>query len=135
MSEEIQRVAVAVVEHNGRYLVGTRAKGKALAGYAEFPGGKCLPDEDSAACAVRECREETGLQAIAVRLVHACRHSYLHGTLDIEFWLCRPDVTGGPLVVQSGYEWTTAEALKSLRFPEANHPVIEQITARPPSAS
>jgi 8-oxo-dGTP diphosphatase len=135
MAEEIQRVAVAVVEHDGRYLVGTRAKGQVLAGYAEFPGGKCLPDEDPAACAVRECREESGLDVTASRLLHACRQSYPHGTLEIEFWLCYPARADGRPAVQAGYEWTAAEALKSLRFPEANHPVIEQITTRPPSAS
>ena len=37
---EPTEIAVAVVEHAGRYLIGLRPAGEALAGYWEFPGGK-----------------------------------------------------------------------------------------------
>jgi 8-oxo-dGTP diphosphatase len=134
MGQTIQRVGIAVVEHDGRYLVGTRRINDVLGGHAEFPGGKCLPNESAAACAVRECLEETGLAVTAMRLMHACRHTYPHGPLDLEFWLCQPDAPK-ETVAGSGYEWLTAKALKSLPFPEANRSVIEQIVTRSPSAS
>ena len=51
-----KRIGIAVVEHEGRYLVGTRGPDGPLAGYAEFPGGKCLPDELPEMCAIRECQ-------------------------------------------------------------------------------
>jgi 8-oxo-dGTP diphosphatase len=133
MGDSVQRVAVAVVEHGGAYLVGTRRPGEVLAGQAEFPGGKCLPDEASADCAVRECREETGLPVVAVSRLYACRHTYAHGTLDLEFWLCRPATDS--TAVGGGYEWLSAQALKSLRFPEANRPVIDRLAAGEQSAS
>ena len=38
-------VAVAVVEHASKVLVGRRPAGKPLAGLWEFPGGKVLPGE------------------------------------------------------------------------------------------
>src|SRR4051812_45737032 len=98
MPIEIQRVAIAVVEHDARFLVGRRSPDEVLAGRAAFPGGKCLPNEESSACAVRECREETGLSVSPIRRLHAARHAYPHGTLDLEFWLCRPESTEVPAI-------------------------------------
>ena len=129
MADVVKRVAVAVVEQGGRYLVGTRKPGEALAGQAEFPGGKCLPDEDFAACAVRECREETGLDVVALRRLYACRHTYGHGTLDLEFWLCRPAAAENTGVVGGGFEWVPGQSLKTLHFPDANRPVIVLLSA------
>jgi 8-oxo-dGTP diphosphatase len=134
MAEEVQHVAIAVVEHAGRYLVGTRRPGEPLAGWAEFPGGKCLSDEESSAAAVRECREETGLEVIPLRRLYACRHRYDYGTLDLEFWLCRPALLEISGRVSGGFEWMPAQSLKSLHFPEANRPVIALLTAGVESA-
>lgn len=133
MADSVQRVAIAVVEHGGAYLVGTRGSGDLLAGYAEFPGGKCRPNEESAACAVRECHEETGLAVVAVSRLYFCRHTYPHGTLDLEFWLCRPATAS--MEVGGGYAWLSAQALKSLQFPEANRPLIDRLAAGNHSAS
>jgi 8-oxo-dGTP diphosphatase len=132
--DSIERVAIAVVEHERRYLVGTRGPDQPLSGRAEFPGGRCLPGEGGGACAVRECREETGLAVTAVRLLHQGRHAYPHGTLDLEFWLCR--LEPGERGDRSGgrFEWVPAEALKALDFPEANRPVLEILTAGSRSA-
>jgi 8-oxo-dGTP diphosphatase len=133
--EPRERVAIAVVEHAGRYLVGTRRADQALAGRAEFPGGRCLSGEEGSACAVRECREETGLAVIAVRQLVACRHTYPHGALDLEFWLCRPAADQDVDPVAGGFRWVLAESLKSLDFPEANRAVQEILSAGPQSAS
>jgi 8-oxo-dGTP diphosphatase len=131
MADDVARVAIAVVEHSGYYLVGTRKPGEVLAGHAEFPGGKCLPGEEAATCAIRECREETGLTVVAVRRLSACRHTYAHGSLDLEFWHCLPEQTIVDLTqpVENGFRWVPAQALKSLHFPAANEPVIRLLTA------
>lgn len=135
MEESIQRVAIAVVQHEGEYLVGTRRPDEVLGGHAEFPGGKCHPHEESAACAIRECREETGLDVIAVRRLYACRHRYAHGTLDLEFWLCKPTYPESASTIAGNYRWVPTQALQSLPFPDANQPVLKLLAADPPSAS
>src|SRR4051812_46830278 len=66
-NEKSTLVAIAVVEHDGKSLVGERPAGVALAGFAEFPGGKVEPGESPEAAAVRECIEESGLQVEIVR--------------------------------------------------------------------
>ena len=49
MAPKLVRVGIAVVEHNKRYLVGVRGPTGPLAGYDEFPGGKCIANETAAA--------------------------------------------------------------------------------------
>jgi 8-oxo-dGTP diphosphatase len=133
--EPTERVSIAVVEHAGAYLVGTRRPDQPLAGRSEFPGGRCLPGEESSACAVRECREETGLAVTAVRKLCECRHAYSHGTLELEFWLCRlgPGENGDGAT--GGFGWVPSESLQSLDFPEANRPVLEILAAGERTAS
>ena len=47
-------IAVAVVEHDDRFLVGQRPAGKPLAGYWEFPGGRVEEGESPQQAAIRE---------------------------------------------------------------------------------
>ncbi|MEZ6046009.1 MAG: alcohol dehydrogenase catalytic domain-containing protein [Planctomycetaceae bacterium] len=83
------RIGVAIVEQDGKFLVGVRQPTQTLAGKAEFPGGKCLPEESAAACAVRETAEETGLDVIAEELLYQIEHRYSHDVVALQFWLCR----------------------------------------------
>ena len=60
-SDSVTRIGIAVVESNGKFLIGVRSPDGPLPGFHEFPGGKLHPGETPEACAVRECLEETGL--------------------------------------------------------------------------
>lgn len=124
MSLPVLRVGIAVVVHQGQLLIGIRPPGKPLAGYSEFPGGKCEGDEPSDVCAVRECQEETGLRIETVEHVLQHRFHYGHGKLDLGFWLCRI-VPGTGADPQHGFRWISLDELFSLRFPEANAPLLD----------
>ena len=126
----VKVIGVAVVEHDGRYLVGVRGAEGPLAGYAEFPGGKCLDGESPRACAERECLEETGLRVVARELLLRRRYDYLHGAVDLHFWLCTPLEAADISERHNGYQWIAALELGALRFPEANAPLIELLRAR-----
>lgn len=125
-----ERIGIAVVEHQGRYLIGFRPEGCPLAGYAEFPGGKCHPDETPGRCALRECLEETGLEVQVIDLLMHRLFTYPHGTFDLHFWLCRPTAKAVVADAHKGYRWVPANELKSLKFSEANGPLIE-VLAKP----
>jgi 8-oxo-dGTP diphosphatase len=124
--EKPTRVAIAIIEHEGRFLVGVRPAGVPLAGLAEFPGGKVHDGETAAAAAVRECREETGLQIVVDREFFSTTHRYDHGLLDIEFFLCRL-AAGERSSPISPFRWVTADELAILEFPAANSPVTKML--------
>ena len=124
------QVGIAVVEHDGYYLIGIRGSLQSLAGRTEFPGGKCHPGESPDDCAVRECLEETGLAVIPIRKLFETRFRYPHGFVELFFWLCRP---ARPEIVRedhAGYRWVPADQLADLPFPEANKTVV-QILSQP----
>lgn len=120
-----KRIGIAVVEHAGRFLVGTRGPEGPLAGYAEFPGGKCLPQESAWDCARRECFEEAQVDVVEDRLLLRCEFQYPHAVVDLSFFLCHPADESLIREDHQGFHWVPASDLAKLRFPEANFKVIE----------
>jgi len=59
------RVVAAVIEREGRYLVGQRPHDKRHGGLWEFPGGKLDPGETLAEAAARELHEELAVEVAA----------------------------------------------------------------------
>jgi 8-oxo-dGTP diphosphatase len=117
-------IAIAVVEASGQYLVGQRP-GVALAGLWEFPGGKVESGEVAAAAAVRECREETGLDVRVLDEYPTHRQDYPHGQLELHFFACRPvDAQQEPALP---YRWVEKDELNRLQFPEGNRDLIQHL--------
>ena len=112
------RIAIAVVEHEGRYLIGRRPEGVPLAGLWEFPGGKIQPGETAEAAAARECLEETGLEVEVGDPYPAVVHQYSHGKVALEFFACRPLETRQ--TPKDPFRWVLAAELSDYQFPEAN---------------
>lgn len=125
-------VGIAVVAYRGHYLVGLRGDESSLPGLSEFPGGKCRPAEEPAACAVRECAEETGVAVTAVEQFYETIFDYAHGRLQLHFWRCRPVTPPLLTSVHRGYRWMPVERLSECDFPEANAPVIAMLQSISP---
>lgn len=129
---EPTQIGIAIVFHNGCILTGIRGESLDLAEFAEFPGGKCETLESPAACAVRECLEETGLHVVTEECIEQTRFKYEHATVDLHFWLCRPDSTASEstLKLRNDFVWTPVEKLRELTFPPANAGVLEKLSSR-----
>ncbi len=130
MPPKLVRVGIAVVEHSDRYLVGVRGPSGPLAGYDEFPGGKCLANETPVACAVRECMEETGILVSVLQPLYHRRFDYTHATVDLSFYLCALENSDGELTPTDPFRWVDLRELCSLRFPDANQEVVSLLWDR-----
>jgi len=122
-------IAIAVVEHEGQFLIGQRPAGKALAGLWEFPGGRIEPGETADRAAERECLEETGLQVTAVGSYPHCRHEYAHDRVQLHFVSCRLTVscslTSSAESIPEPFRWVRREELSVYRFPAGNRELLE----------
>ena len=100
----MERVAIAVLWHAGKFLIGRRSPDDFLAGLWEFPGGKIAAGETPSAAVVRECKEETGLDVMVIGTCKECTHCYRSSAkigepaeavpleLHLSFLACHPSI-------------------------------------------
>jgi len=103
---------------------------------AEFPGGKCLSDETTRACVVRECREETGLMIIPRSHLVTSTQQYDHGNIELSFWQCALSPDLPDLVdASNSFHWVPFASLNSLNFPSGNDEVLKLLVEMQGSSS
>ena len=126
-------VCAAVIERDGRFLVTRRQEGVHLAGYWEFPGGKCDPGEPLAACLARELKEELAIEARVGRELLTTTFEYPEQSVELHFLRC--DVAGDPSP-QLGQQmsWAGPDELKRMRFPPADAELISILADHSPKA-
>jgi 8-oxo-dGTP diphosphatase len=119
---EKRHIAVVIIVHQERVLVGKRASDAATAkGFHEFPGGKIETGESASRAAVRECLEETGL--------HICIDRQLDRTLtdeehfEIIFFLGSLESCANPEPCKP-FKWLSRTELDMCTFPAANRSVV-----------
>ncbi len=126
-------IAVALVRHEGRLLIGRRGNDGPLAGYWEFPGGKVEPGETPAEAAVRECLEETGLAVRVTERYPDVVHHYDYGSVHLHFFACAADAQ--QQLLPPRFRWVTPAELSHYTFPAANAAMIERLANSPESAT
>jgi 8-oxo-dGTP diphosphatase len=122
------RVGVGLIRRGNRFLIGRRPERTVYAGYWEFPGGKCEPDESPEQATARECLEETGLEVIVGKLRKVLTHKYPHGTVELYFFDCETRESRAEPRTELGMRWVQANEFANYRFPEANDSVQEELT-------
>lgn len=115
-------IAVAVVEHRGKFLIGRRPEGVALAGLWEFPGGKVRPGETPADAARRECLEETGLEVTVGAPYPEVVQQYDHDRVHLHFFAC--SLVDAHVPTPEGYRWVAPGELAAYEFPRANEGLL-----------
>jgi mutator protein MutT len=117
-------VAIAVVEHEGRFLIGQRPEGVPLAGLWEFPGGKIQPGETPEEAAIRECQEETGLTIVPLFRYPEHVQQYDHGQVQLHFIACRP-ADPQQMAPTAPFRWAGRDQLADYAFPRGNDKLLE----------
>lgn len=120
-------IAIAVVEHEGRFLIGQRPAGAALAGLWEFPGGKIEPGESAEEAAARECREEAGIEVEPLFRYPQRDESYSHDRVRLHFIGCRP--LSESVAPRAPFRWVKREELNRYAFPTGNAEILELLAA------
>jgi len=119
-------VTAAVIERDGRYLVTRRLGGTHLAGFWEFPGGKCNHDEPLPACLEREISEELDTNIRIGAEIHHVAHEYPERIVELHFFRC--ELVGEPRpVLGQEMRWVAQSELASLEFPPADADLIARL--------
>ncbi len=120
-------VTAAVIERDERLLVTRRVEGSHLAGYWEFPGGKCEAGESAPRCLAREILEELGAEAQVHDEIFRTTYQYEDSFLELRFFACSLSGPPRPLLRQE-IRWVSRDQLRELRFPPADAELIEMLT-------
>jgi mutator protein MutT len=134
-------IAVALIWHAGKVLVARRRDdAEHLPGMWEFPGGKCAENESPGDCAVRETREETGVEIEIVSEREKIEHEYsAQGEASARRVTIHPFdatiVSGEPRPIGCAEVfWLAPDELIAEKFPTANAGLIAELKSSASSA-
>ena len=119
-------VACALVDVDGRVLIGQRPDNKALGGLWEFPGGKVEPGETPEETLIRELEEE-----LSIAVKPAClaplsfvSHAYEDFHLLMPLWVCRKWSGTVSARAHAALKWVRPNRLRDYPMPPADAPLI-----------
>lgn len=105
-------------------LIARRKAEQVLGGYWELPGGKVQADESPRDAAVRELREEVGIDAEPIHTLPTVTHQYEHAHVRLHPFICLISA-GTPSAIQvDEVRWVRPDELSDYRFPQATLPVL-----------
>lgn len=129
----VLEVSAAALCRDQRVLVFQRAQGQSLAGFWEFPGGKCEPGETLQQCLQRELLEELCIEARVGQLLGCHSHVNAQTTVRLSVFAVTSWVPEPLLSVHDQSRWLAAQELDSVNWAPADRshlPAVEQFLAR-----
>jgi A/G-specific adenine glycosylase len=128
MKQVVVAIAIVFDREGRRVLICRRPHDTVLPNYWEFPGGKADPGEALSDCAVREVREELGVEVKAVKQLETIEYHYPHAFVKLHPFVCRHVSGEVQLLAAQDAKWLEPEEIKGYKFPEANEPLIERVS-------
>jgi 8-oxo-dGTP diphosphatase len=127
-------VVCAVIEREGLFLIGRRAKGKCLQDLYEFVGSKVEDGECYLAAVKREVREEIGAEVEVGNILDPIIYTYGHEDIRLWPYFCKlTNNSAKPQVMPSIHSelvWVTVEELHRFKFAAANNPIVRDLERR-----
>ena len=124
---KVVEVAAGLVYREGRYLIARRSPGVHLAGFWEFPGGKCEVGETLEECLRRELFEELGIGIDVPIPFQIIRHEYEEKTVELHFFRCQIETGQATAIDCAEIRWVWPHELGDFEFPPADRPIIEAL--------
>lgn len=128
MSKPNLNVAIGLLVHQNRILVGWREENQHQGNKHEFPGGKVEAGETPVEACRREIYEEVGLN---VGLDHwkkfdVIRHEYDDVIVQLHFFIAYLSDEESQKVV-APWKWIVRDQLLQLNFPKANTSIVKRL--------
>lgn len=122
-------VAVALIDADGRVLLGQRPQNKSMAGLWEFPGGKVEPGELPEQALIRELAEELDINVTKSCLapLSFVSHAYADFHLFMPLYICRRWQGIVKANVHQSLKWVRPQKMRDLAMPEADKPLISHL--------
>jgi mutator protein MutT len=122
------QVVAAILERNGRILIGQRRPDQSHPLQWEFPGGKVEPDETPARAIARELEEELAIQAAEGSEIVRYQYQYPgKNPIELIFWRVRRYQGEPRNLIFHDLRWEQPEALSSYDFVEGDREFIGSI--------
>ena len=121
------RVAAAVIEKDGQYLITQRRDGAVLPLLWEFPGGKVELGETDQNALQRELRERLDVDIEVIRKLGETHHAYEGYWVVMAMYECR--LLGAELRAKRvrDFRWVNSRSLDQYAFPAADQTTIEKL--------
>ena len=121
------RVAAAVLEKDGRYLITQRRATAVLPLMWEFPGGRVEDGETDAQALKREVRHRLGAEIEVGKLISFVSHPYEHYVVDLFLYECT--LLGETLEGRnvSAFQWVTSAEFDQYPFTPADEASMNKL--------
>lgn len=114
----------AVIQKDGKILCAKRGKGKSLAGFWEFPGGKIEKDETPKQALEREIKEEFLCEVSIKKKIITASYEYDFAIVELTTFFCEPISKEIQLTEHECIKWLPISELSSLEWAPADVPTI-----------
>lgn len=122
------QIAIVLIWRDHRVLVQRRlSNAEHLPNLWEFPGGKCELDETPRDCAIREAREELGVEIEIIGEHKAITHEYEDRKVTLHPFDAKIITGEAQALASNKLRWMFPLEMKAADFPSANALLIGQL--------
>ena len=119
--------AAILFNSEGRILIAQRNNESKLASKWEFPGGKIEPRETPQKCLYRELIEEMGIHVQVGFLFERVYHSYDHGSIELQAYLCSIDKGNPQALEHQEIRWVAIQDILKYDLAPADIPIAQKL--------
>ena len=124
----MKKVSAGIVCRNGKILICQRPKGKSLAGFWEFPGGKLEEGESLQGCLKRELKEELDIEVAVGDFFMESVYQYEFGEISLNAYFATLSADQEPVLKEHPQlAWINPKDLGAYAFAPADLPIVDAL--------